>query len=358
MAQNHLSSKYSSTRHRDGLPESDRPAAQTLIEGAAVADGIGPVSEDARLALAHGRAGADFLLARTVLGEPAGYAFAGPPDEHGGRAAELVVAPEFRRQGLGADLAAELIAGVVGGAAGDSVGFGDRGVDNGGVDSSGVNNGANGGQTNGAVPKPSRPAALPPEFWAHGDHPAARRLAASLSYAPARELHLMALAVDSYDPPEVVLPADAVLRTFQPGVDEEEWLALNRRAFAHHPEQGAWTMADLAPRLAGPWFDPAGFFLLSAAGRPAGFHWTKVHPAGEYGPDRVGEVYVVGVDPDAQGRGFGRLLTVAGVNHLARLGLGKVVLYVDADNTAALRLYRSLGFEIESTDVMYAKSFR
>ena len=351
MAQNNLSSKYSSTRHRDGLPESDRPAARALIDQAALADGIGPVSEDARLALAHGRPGADFLLARTALGEPAGYAYAGAPDEHGGRSAELVVAPEFRRQGLGADLAAELIAGVVGEVVGGAIG-------NSGINNGEINNGANSGQTNGATPKPPHTAALPPEFWAHGDHPAARRLAASLDYAPARELHLMALSVDSYDPPEVVLPADAILRTFQPGVDEEEWLALNCRAFAHHPEQGNWTMADLALRLAEPWFDPAGFFLLSAAGRPAGFHWTKVHPAGEYGPGQVGEVYVVGVDPDAQGRGFGRLLTVAGVNHLAQRGLAKVILYVDADNTAALRLYRSLGFQIESTDVMYAKSFR
>jgi len=313
-------SQYSSTRYRDELPAADRPAAEALIRDAAAADGIGPVSEDARLALAHGRPGADFLLARTAGGEPAGYAFAGPPDEHGSRAAELVVGPEHRRHGLGAELAAQLITGADA-VASDTAGQG-------------------------------------LEFWAHGNHPAAGVLAAALGYTAVRELHLMALSVGTFAQPELNLPPDAELRTFRPGVDEEEWLGLNRRAFSHHPEQGGWTGADLAERLAEPWFDPAGFFLLSAAGRPAGFHWTKVHPAGEYGPDPVGEVYVVGVDPDAQGRGFGRLLTLVGLDHLARRGPAKIVLYVDADNTAAFRLYSSLGFRIESTDVMYAKPFR
>jgi mycothiol synthase len=319
--------EHSSARFRDEIPAADRPAAEALIRDAAAADGIGPVSEDARLALAHGRPGADFLLARTEAGELAGYAFAAPPDEHGGRAAELVVAPAFRRRGLGAELAVKLVGKL---APERAAGLTDEVVGAGGK---------------------------PLEFWAHGDHPAARRLAAALGFAVIRELHLMALPVDTFAHPELDLPSDAVLRTFRPGVDEEEWLALNHRAFSHHPEQGGWTSADLALRMAEPWFDPAGFFLIDLDGRPAGFHWTKVHPAGAYGPEPVGEVYVVGVDPSAQGRGLGRLLTLVGLDHLAGLGLPEIILYVDADNAAALRLYRSLGFAIRSTDVMYAKPF-
>ena len=42
-----------------------------------------------------------------------------------------------------------------------------------------------------------------------------------------------------------------------------------------------------------------------------GFHWTKVHSAD------LGEVYIVGVDPAAQGLGLGATLTVAGLHHLA-----------------------------------------
>ena len=309
------SHEFISTLFRDELAPADRTAVRDLIRAAAEADRIGPVSEDARLALAHGRSGADFLLAHTTQGELAGYAFAGPTVEHGARTAELVVAPARRHHGLGADLAAGLIAAAAG--------------------------------------RPDRPL----EFWAHGDHPAARKLAAALGFRAVRELRLLKLTVERPGPAVPPLPAGAELRTFRPGADEETWLDLNARAFAHHPEQGSWTAADLAERTAEPWFDPAGFFLLAVDGRPVGFHWTKVHPAGEYGPEPVGEVYVVGIDPAAQGHGYGKLLTAAGLRHLADAGLGEIVLYVDADNTAAVHLYAGLGFRLESADIMYAKPF-
>ena len=51
--------------------------------------------------------------------------------------------------------------------------------------------------------------------------------------------------------------------------------------------------------------------------------------------------------------GLGRALTAAGINHLAEEGLEEVMLYVDADNTAAVSLYESLGFERWHVDVMY-----
>ena len=133
------------------------------------------------------------------------------------------------------------------------------------------------------------------------------------------------------------------LRTFRPGTDEESWLGVNRRAFAHHPEQGSWTREDLELREEEPWFDPAGFFLAERDGRVIGFHWTKVHPADDAGSP-VGEVYVVGVEPGQQGGGLGRALTLAGIAHLQGLGLDQVMLYVDESNTPAIKMYTSLGF--------------
>jgi mycothiol synthase len=151
--------------------------------------------------------------------------------------------------------------------------------------------------------------------------------------------------------PEAAPPAGVRLRTFVPGRDEDAWVRVNARAFAHHPEQGRWTRADLERREREPWFSAAGFFLAERDGALVGFHWTKVH---EDGP--VGEVYVVGVDPDAQGLGLGRVLTVAGLRHLEALGLPAVMLYVDESNTPATALYARLGFAHRSTDAMYRNS--
>jgi mycothiol synthase len=145
------------------------------------------------------------------------------------------------------------------------------------------------------------------------------------------------------------------LRTFVPGQDEDEWLALNARSFAKHPEQGSWTRHDVTMREREPWFDTAGFFIADRDGVMAGFHWTKVHPAGEEADGPVGEVYVVGVDPAEQGSGLGRALTLAGLAHLRDLGLAQVMLYVDEDNTPAIRMYQRLGFERTRTDAMYRR---
>jgi mycothiol synthase len=94
---------------------------------------------------------------------------------------------------------------------------------------------------------------------------------------------------------------------------------------------------------------------MEQGGRLIGFHWTKIPPAGEYGPDPVGEIYVLGVHPDAAGRGLGRRLAVAGLSHLAQSGLGTVILYVDGDNTSAVRLYESLGFRTRTKDALYER---
>ncbi len=139
-------------------------------------------------------------------------------------------------------------------------------------------------------------------------------------------------------------------RPFRPGHDEEAWLRANNRAFAGHPEQGGWDVAVLRQREAEPWFDPAGFLVREEDGVVAGWCWTKVHrdavPA-------MGEIYVIGVDPDFQGRGWGRALTRAGLDWLASTGLTVGMLYVDAANGAAVDLYRSLGFRLDHADRAY-----
>jgi len=189
--------------------------------------------------------------------------------------------------------------------------------------------------------------------WSHGNHEAAADLAARYGYVPVRELWKMRMTTAAADLPDVALPEGVVIRAFVPGQDEDAWLAANRAAFSHHPEQGSLTRADLDARMAEDWFDPAGFLLaVNGNGRLLGYHWTKVHPGhGTHPP--IGEIYVVGVTPEAQGSGLGKALTVAGIRYLQDLGLHAVMLYVDADNVPAVSLYRRLGFTRWDMDVMY-----
>ncbi|HEU5354255.1 MAG TPA: mycothiol synthase [Actinocrinis sp.] len=293
------------------LTESDRAEALALVRAVTQADGVSPISESGRLALMHGSSAEPHIIRREA-GELVGYLYLGPPDGDQNRAAELCVAPHARRRGIGRSLIESAL---------------DR--------------------TAGML-----------RVWAHGSLPGTEQFAGQLGLAAVRELRLMELTFSGGSAPDLTPPQPpegVEVGTFRQGEDEDAWLALNARAFAHHPEQGSWTREDLAEREAEPWFDPAGFFLARAAEGLIGFHWTKVHPAGAYGPDRVGEIYVLGVDPQAGRRGLGRLLALIGLQHLAQSGLENVILYVDGDNTPAVRLYLSLGFGNRAVDTMYER---
>ncbi len=182
--------------------------------------------------------------------------------------------------------------------------------------------GAGGGRINLWVPRPTD---------------ADARLAASVGLRADRSLYQMRR------PLPVGEPWSVGVRAFRPGIDDAEWLRVNNRAFAEHPEQGAWDGATLQARLAEPWFDAEGFLLHERDGRLAAFCWTKVHTS----PEQLGEIFVIAVDPDFGGLGLGREMTLAGLDHLARHGIGVGILYVDTTNKPALALYERLGFSID-----------
>lgn len=283
------------------LTDEERAAVDRVVAGAVESDGVPSLSEQSRLAV-YGRSGhqPEHLLAHAT-GALVGYA---QVDEG---SAELVVAPDHRRQGVGTALLAALPAGI--------------------------------------------------RVWAHGDQPAAEAFAAARGLDVVRELFVLGRRFADNPPlPDLVLPPGLVARGFRAGRDEQEWLRVNALAFAHHAEQGRLTLADLEARMAEPWFDAAGLILVvpvDDARTVAAFHWTKIHPGGDGGAG-VGEVYVVGVDPAYQGRGLGRPLTLLGLHHLRDQGVPDVILYVDGDNPAALAVYRGLGFTTRSVDRMYA----
>ncbi|MBJ6615952.1 mycothiol synthase [Streptomyces griseoincarnatus] len=284
------------------LDQAQVDAVLALLDEAARADGQQAVSEQGRLQLRGGeREGVSHLLL-TVGEELVGYAQLEDTDLVEPPAAELVVHPSYRGQGHGRALGTALLA-----ASGKRL-----------------------------------------RVWAHGGRSAARHLAQVLGLTLFRELRQMRRPLAGLDLPGPVLPEGVTVRAFEPGRDDAAWLALNAAAFAHHPEQGSLTQRDLDDRKAEPWFDPAGFFLAESDGRLVGFHWTKVHAE-----EGLGEVYVLGVAPDAQGGGLGKALTTIGLRHLADQGLPTAMLYVDADNKAAVSVYERLGFVTHETDLMY-----
>jgi mycothiol synthase len=283
------------------VERADRLSAEQIGEvlalagAAAQADAGYPLSEQALLRLRQdGGPAWVHLLARDDAGRLLGYAHVDTADQ----VAELVVHPDARRRGVGRALLTT---------------------------------------------------ANPQRVWAHGDHPGAAALARSLGFVRARLLYQLRRPLTT-PLPEPRWPPGVRIRTFRPGADDAAWLAVNARAFAGHPEQGRWTVADLRVRMAEPWFDPDGFLLAEGEGdRLLGFHWTKDHGNG------LGEVYVLGVDPEAHGQGLGTALTLAGLRYLQGRGLDQAMLYVEESNPTAVRLYTKLGFTRWSTDVMYVR---
>nr|WP_268235474.1 mycothiol synthase [Gordonia jinhuaensis] len=303
---------------------------ERMLAEATAADGVAPLSEQAAMAVSRPVAGdgVTHLLARDANDDAVvGYAnrIAGRDGEPS--MVEAVVEVGARRRGHGRALVSAALE------RGDNVGSPDMSGDE------------------------------QVRAWAHGDLPAARALAASLGLTPLRELLVLRrpLGRDAPELPELTVPEGIRLVTYadvaDPDAAEAEILRVNNAAFDWHPEQGGWTSDEITERIQSEWFDPAGLFLAydePESGREPtrllGFHWTKVH-ADENPP--IGEVYIVGVDPAAQGRGLGRLLTLAGLHHLRDGDLGEVELYVEGDNTAALHTYERLGFTRFSADVAY-----
>lgn len=305
-------SPHSSIESREILSEAEIADVVALITRVTDADGLRPLSEHVWL---HLRSGGDnggrHLLARGDDGSLVGYAHLDTTDVVAGPSAELAVDPAHRREGIARLLVTTLIS----------------------ADNSGRM-----------------------RLWSHGEQDGAVELARDMGFVHSRVLWQMRRSL--YAPlPKPVIPEGVEIRPFVVGSDEDAWLEVNARAFVDLPDQARWTRDDLERRLHEPWFSADGFLLAWRGDRLVGFHWTKVHGGGHgsHQHDLIGEVYVVCVDPDEAGTGLGRAITLVGLQHLRSLDLPQAMLYVDATNTRAVRLYESLGFVKWDTDVEFQR---
>ncbi|MHC3003773.1 mycothiol synthase [Gordonia metallireducens] len=288
---------------RGAAPAEVVAEAHRLVRAATAADGVAPLSDDAVKAV---DAEADSPIIH--VWSTGAYANIVPGRDGEPSMIEAVVDPEQRRQGKGRRLLEAAFAAA-------------------------------------------REDGLEARVWAHGDLPGAVALASAMGLQKRRELLQLRRPVgEGHELPELAVDPGLTLRTYAGSADDAEILRVNNAAFDWHPEQGGWELDQITERVAADWFDPEGLFLAFDTEDPTrllGFHWTKLHDA------ELGEVYIVGVDPQAQGRGLGKLLTLAGLHHLARRGVAEINLYVEGDNTAALRTYERLGFTRFAVDVAY-----
>jgi mycothiol synthase len=284
-----------------------------LISAASDHDGVPPVSEHVLLHLRHGGDKADTHLIAAQGNQILGYAHLDLTDQVEGPSAELVVHPQHRKAGIGQQLLKALHE-----ASGNTL-----------------------------------------RLWSHGDLPEARNIAEKSGFKRVRTVIQMRRSLN--DPiPE--LSKDISIRNFLPEIDNAEWIALNNKAFVNHPDQGNWSEKDLAVRVKEDWFDPQGFLIAEENQKMIGFCWTKIHGGhthkhshgeAEHDHDPIGEIYIMGVNPEHSGKGIGKAVTIAGLRHMRYQGIFSAMLYVDADNASAIKLYQSLGFTEWGRDVLY-----
>jgi mycothiol synthase len=298
--------------HYNYLTSTQQEKVFDLIAAANNFDGIPPIAEHILLHLRHGGDKADSHLLLQKDYQVIAYAHLDKTDQVAGPSVELVIHPVHRSSGVGSDLLKSAI---------DLCGNKIR-------------------------------------LWSHGDLPQARQLAQSNNFTKMRTVIQMSKDLNEISP----IDCDYQIRSFLPDLDNQAWLSLNNQAFAHHPEQGNWSEADLSVRLNEDWFDEKGFFVAQDKHQLIGFCWTKIHgghshshetDSDHHDHEPIGEIYVTAVSKEYEGRSIGKALTITGLNYLKYKGLTSAMLYVDEENKKAVNLYKSLSFVESGKDVLY-----
>lgn len=292
-----------------------------LVIDSSETDGARPFSEHVEI---HLRSGGDrsviHLLAENSNKKIVGYGHLDTTDLVAGPSGELVVDPNFRKQGIATQIVTEMKA-----------------------------------LTNGQALR----------LWSHGDTPIARQFSEKMGFNSVRNIIQMRRSL--FTPIEQFkLPANYNLREFDSEFDIDNFIKLNKDCFIDLADQSSWTRKDVELRIAENWFSSPGFILLENDKRDLiGFCWTKIHGQDhkhekddghqhlDHGHEPIGEIYVLGVNPENQGKGLGKSLTLWGLNHLRRCGLDSAMLYVDSNNQKAIDLYEELGFGFWGLDRLY-----
>ena len=301
-----------SVQHLAILQKEQRQQVLDLIQRSAIFDNSPPIAEHILLHLRHGGDKSDSHLVVEEKSKVIGYAHIDQTDLVAGPSVELVVDPDHRSFGIGKQLLSKAIE-----ICGQNL-----------------------------------------RLWVHGENEAAAALASSFSFEKIRTVLQMQKHLTEIEKLPEIDPK-IIIRSFLPGLDSNDWLLLNNKVFKDHPEQSDWQLSDLNHRISEEWFDEKGFFIASLNNQMIGSTWTKIHGAlthdhgGSHDHPAIGEIYITAVDPNYAGIGLGRALTITALNYLKYQGLDQAMLYVDFDNSRALKLYHFLGFTESGRDILY-----
>ncbi|MEI6648962.1 MAG: mycothiol synthase [Actinomycetes bacterium] len=309
-------SVFHPTQHFTHLDDEHRSGVLELIAAATDHDGFPPIAEHVLLHLRHGGDKADSHIITCDGPRVIGYAHLDATDEVEGPSVEIVIHPDFRNHGYGGAI----------------------------------------------LSKAQEVCGARMRLWAHGDSENSKSLATRSGFERIRTVIQMKRSLVEALP---IQESVANIRTFLPTLDNQEWVTLNNNIFAKHPDQSGWTLKDLGSRTSESWFDPGGFFIAVDNETMIGFCWTKIHgghshthsgDGKHHDHDPIGEIYIMGVSSSHAGKGLGKSLVIAGLRYMRQNGILNAMLYVDSDNSAALHLYKSLGFVESGRDVLYRLS--
>jgi len=143
-------------------------------------------------------------------------------------------------------------------------------------------------------------------------------------------------------------------RPLKPG--EESKLALiQNRAFDSHWGFNPNTIEEIVHDVTRLDHLPEDILVSADGEKLTAYCWTEVIRRGGV---LMGQIYMIGTDPDYRGTGAGKKVLLAGLAHLRDKGVKFTELTVDSANKIACSLYDAMGFDIASSSLWFEKKVK
>jgi len=185
------------------------------------------------------------------------------------------------------------------------------------------------------------------------DNKTASRVLSKLGFKYVRRFLELRLDINKFGWKDIDLSA-LDCRHLQPG-EEVKLTNIQNRAFADHWGYNPNTVEETTYWTNLNSFSPEDVVLTCDGDKFIGYCTTGITNKREASGKRKGDIYMMGTDPDYQGKGVGKRVLLAGLAHLKNKGVRVIELTVDSENKVAHTLYQSVGFEVQTSSLWYEK---